>query len=290
MQATHAQLSPVFAEVDDAEQRISTLLKTQCEGQEPDFVGSTANDDVLHRCWRVQDQCVFETVEHALQNKEVFIADGHHRYTTALNYSKEHTDNALAQRCMFVLVPMQDQGLLVLPTHRVLKNLSGFSLDALRAALKDVPELDLSETGSAASLEEIALSLPTHGAHAMALYDGRSRQSYILRANTEDPLLRFCPDRPKVWRTLDVAVLHELFVDRVVRCHFGGQNVQYNYPHDLQTLKEQCEGENDRIGVILQATSLQQVCDVARAGDVMPPKSTFFFPKLATGLVINALK
>lgn len=286
MQATAAQLSPVFAVYDDGDQRVAAALAPWYT-RKPDVRGTTASDGVEHLLWTITDAQAIATLRATMKVKDVFIADGHHRYTTALNYHKANPGNPLTAGCLFVLVPLQDPGLVVLPTHRVLCGLNGFSIDALKELLQADGRFNLKTTEG--NMEQLAAGLPSAGHHAVGLLDPATNLLYTVGTKMEDPLADVLPQQPKVWRTLDVAVFHELLVDRFLRPRFGGTQITYKYPHQLSELKRLTSESPGRLGVVMQPTPLPSVCDVAGAGGVMPPKSTFFYPKLATGLVINPL-
>lgn len=289
MNATAAQLSPVFGVYDDEARRVAGLLKS-VYSRNPDFWGTTQHDGVEHRGWIITERRKLNALDRAFVNTDVFIADGHHRYTTALNYSHAHPDNAAAKTCLFVLVPTGDPGLRVLPTHRVLMGLQNFSMSDLAAAVAADPRLRLARTDHAGDgLPQLQHELPEHGHHAVGLYDPATGRTWTLSTAEADPLAASMPDKARVWRELDVAVFHHLMVDQLIRPRFGGDAVTYKYPHELTELVRLSHEQPGRLGVVMQPTPLKSVCDVALAGEVMPPKSTFFFPKLATGLIINPL-
>lgn len=285
MTATAVQLSPVFSMFHDPNGIIGGILSSVCDHREPDFHGTTENDKVDHRCWRIDDPQTVARVAEFFAPTDVFIADGHHRYNTALGYAGAHADVPEAQHCLMVLVACEDPGMIVLATHRVITGLSHFTVDALVRRAGTVG-LDVKPVDTA--LSDLPDELPSHGPHAMGLYDPASRTCCVVSAASPDPLAAVLPDKPEVWRTLDVAVLHELLIDRVLRPEFGGDAIAYKYTAHLEEVPE-LAATPDRLGVIMQPTPLQAVCDVSLAGEVMPPKSTYFFPKLATGLIINPL-
>ncbi|MBI1374024.1 MAG: DUF1015 family protein [Phycisphaera sp.] len=290
MTATAAQLSPIFGVYDDKGNAVAAVLNKHFDAREPDFHGVTANDRVDHRVWIVDDPADVDAVRAAMATADVFIADGHHRYTTALNYHEAHPESAAAAGCLFVLVPIDDPGLLVLPTHRVLCGVSGFDIAKLIEIIKADGRFTIQLTDHGADgTPQMGDDLPRYGHHAFGVYNPTTGKTYAVSTPAEDPLADLMPERPAVWRTLDVAVFHHLFVDELLRPNFGGDAITYKYPHELSELVRLSHDEPDRVGVIMQATPLRSVCEVSLAGDVMPPKSTFFFPKLATGLVINPL-
>lgn len=291
MNATEAQLSPIFGMFDDPDGRVMRRLAEVFDSRPPDFHGRTANDNVEHRCWIISDRAVIAELAATFETADVFIADGHHRYTTALNYLQQHPDEPEAGVCLFVLVPVQDAGMIVLPTHRVVCNMTGFTVAALQSAVSQDGWFKLEPTDHGGDgLPTLAEELPSYGPHAMGLYDPAKGRSYCLTTTSDDPLAAVMPDKPRVWRMLDVAVLHELFIDRTLRPRFGGEAITNTYPHQLTQLVRQSHDQPGRLGVIMQPTPLEAVCQVSRAGQVMPQKSTFFYPKLATGLVIHPLR
>jgi uncharacterized protein (DUF1015 family) len=289
MQATHAQLSPVFGVFPDPKNQLAEIL-ADTYNRPADFHGITSNDRVEHRCWAVTNPAIINALQHLMKNTDVFIADGHHRYTTALNYAKENPSNPEAQFCLFVLIPSQDPGLVILPTHRVIKGMKDFSMLKLLDVLKSDGRFKLESTHHAADgLPHMVDDLKNKGHHAIGLYSPESGRTWAVSTVSDDPLADIMPDKAKVWRQLDVAVFHHFFIDKILKPNFGGDAITNTYPHELTELVRQSHEEKNRLGCVLQATPLQSVIDVSLAGEVMPPKSTFFFPKLATGLIINPL-
>ena len=290
MKATRCQLSPIFGVFHDAPGEVVDLLADAFD-RKPDFHGKTANDNVEHRCWVIDDGEKIGALTQLFAERDVFIADGHHRYTTALNYSKDHPDEPAAGTCLFVLVAIEDPGMIVLPTHRVLTGLQGFGLEKLQAAVAQRDDLQLSESPYVPDrATELGNKLPGAGDHAMGLYIPGVPKLWLLTTTGDDPLAPLLPDKSEVWRKLDVAVLHELVIDRTIRPLFGGDTVGFKYTADLDDMRQMTDAEPDScLGIIMQPTRLADVCDVSLADEVMPPKSTYFYPKLATGLVINPL-
>lgn len=287
MEATGAQMSPVFSIFNDADAHVAGMLNDVFES-ETAYFGKT-DDGVMHRCWVISDGGLVSSLQEFFAAREVFIADGHHRYTTALKFHRDHPELPGAAHCMMVLVAAEDPGMVVLPTHRVICGLQGFTMDTLRKEVAAMDMVELHDGGSLDDLAGVELSLSNAGPNAMALIDSSTGESAIFQGSNDDPLKSFLPDKPEVWRKLDVAVLHQLLIDRILRPHFGGDAITFKYTADLDVMKQLAMQEPGRLAVVMQPTPLQSVCDVSRANEVMPPKSTFFYPKLATGFVINDL-
>lgn len=287
MRATRSQLSPIFGLYSDPHNTVGPLLERFVNSRPASYFGVTTNDNVRHDVWRITAPDEIDALVRPLSAFDLFIADGHHRYNTAINYHKENPDTPRAAACMFVLVSMQDPGMIVLPTHRVICGLRDFSIDKLTQALG--PNFRLTPA-TASSLEALEASLPGAGLHAMGLYDPTTRRCFVLTTTEADPLASILPERARVWRELDVAVLHELVLDRVLKPAFGGDAVTFKYTAELSEMQRLADAEPSRLGIVVQPTPVEAVRRVSEAGELMPPKSTFFYPKLATGLVINPLE
>jgi len=281
MRATGAQLSPIFGLYDDPADQVAPMLAGVIDIDPPDRFGVTA-DGTRHDLWTVRDARPFLD---AMLDMDVFIADGHHRYNTALMYQQQAP---AADICLFVLVAMQDPGMIVLPTHRVLGGLEGLTIDALAAAAQGV--LNITRVDSD-DLTQLETALPNAGHHAMGLFLPRDDHPLAIATTAgPDPLAASHPDQSPAWRQLDVAILQHLTVNQLLApmCPRDGKPT-WKYPHTLDQLRTDAADDGFQLGVIMQATPLKSVLAISRAGELMPQKSTYFFPKLATGLVINPI-
>ena len=291
MRATQAQLSPIFGLFSDPADAVGGVLQRVIDASPPALSARTAEDGVLHEAWPVQESAGLAALERALGGKDVFIADGHHRYNTALNYRRElEASGPLpashpAHTCLFVLVALQDPGMIVLPTHRVLGGMPGFTWAAFEAAAKAHWRLS-PFTGDLQGLEA---ALPRAGRHAVGLTDGHHLA--IAQPLRDDPLAATHPNQSKAWRGLDVAIVQHLLVEAVCEGVLtpSGSKVAWKFPHTLQQLQVDVATPGYSLGVVLQPTPVESVRQVSEAGELMPQKSTFFYPKLATGLAINPL-
>ncbi len=273
MAATSAQLSPIFGVFSDPDAVVTSQLAEHFDGRDPDYHGQT-DDGVDHRCWIVNDPPALKTLSGHFEGTDVFIADGHHRYTTALQFSKDHVQLPGAANCLFVLVAAEDPGMIVLPTHRVICGLAGISTDKLADLLSNHEDFTLT-----ASADD----------SMFGIYDPTTKQTVGLNPKHDDVLAEYLPDKPEVWRKLDVAILHEGLIERVLKPQFGPDCVTFKYTADLNAMKTMAGEEPGRLGIIMRSTPLDSVMAVSLADEVMPPKSTYFYPKLATGLVMHPL-
>ncbi|MFW6335926.1 MAG: DUF1015 family protein [Phycisphaeraceae bacterium] len=287
-EATGAQLSPVFSVFDDPDAAVVGMLSPWFDGKPADLEAHTEHDDVLHRCWIVDDESVLQKLETWFAMRPAFIADGHHRYTTALKFHEDHPELPAAEKGLMVLVAAQDPGMIVKAYHRVITGLQNFTIDALQKVCDQLGGVKLEKTThGVGGLDDLFDELPKLGFHAMGLFDPESKETYALSYAAPDPLASSHASRPSVWRELDVAVLQHHLVEHVLMPRFGGEDIEVKYTAELPELVSISREAPGRLGVIMQPTPLKSVMDVARADDVMPAKSTFFFPKLASGLVIH---
>ncbi len=309
MRATKANLSPVFGLYDDPTNDVTDLL-FEAVGLAPalaqaELPSQDHKSIVASELWAVTDPAVIADVQKMMASKHVYIADGHHRYTTCLNYRKEVADARgtgmdpadPVNQCLFVLIAMQDPGLIIMPTHRVVaaSSLKDFYLEAFKEAAEKYGQI-VETKFRGDSLASLERELPGFGPHAMGVYDPIEDTAVVFRPNGEDPLGAFPEDaalsgKSAAWRQLDVAILQHLVFDRIVSPAFGDAEkaMSWAFPHEAHEVATLCRSGDYRVGFLLQPTPLTAVRDLCNANELMPQKSTFFYPKLATGMVINPL-
>lgn len=293
MRATQAQLSPIFGLFSDPRNEVTGLLYKNAG--RPELTGTL--DGVKNDLWSVIDAEVENQVIDLMKARPIYIADGHHRYTTALQFQRDAEQAAggelpvahPANYCMFVLVGMQDDGLLILPTHRLIGGLEGFSIDAFRAAVST--NFDVTESSVAPErFDEHHQTDPDAQAHTFGLYDGRTRRMYTVRLKNSDVLKPLEPNHSDDWRQLDVAILQRYLLDEILQPKFaGGKELVKGYAADADAVAPQVDGVKYQLALMLRPTPLAALEALGKHGEVMPQKSTYFFPKLATGMVLNPL-
>ncbi len=306
MRATHANLSPVFGLYDDPANAITSRLFSAIGAAKPAATAQLPTQDgagkVRSDLWALTDPLVIKQIAEMLRSKHVYIADGHHRYTTCLTYRRELAgktpgglpENHPADFAMFVLVAMQDPGLIVLPTHRVVSGLKDFSINNfIKGGNSVIRQLPGRWTG--AQLPDLETKLPAMGRHAMGIYDPSTDQAVAIAPVAADPLAALSQNaavagKSADWRQLDVAILQHLVFDAIVRPVFaGGNDLHWGFPHEAHEVHMHCRSGEFQAGFLLQPTPLEAVRQLCNANELMPQKSTFFYPKLATGMVINPL-
>jgi uncharacterized protein (DUF1015 family) len=303
MKATATQLSPIFGLHADESGEATRIIRAVIAARPADL-RADMGDGVLHEVWRVDDAPTINAYRRALEGQDIFIADGHHRYTTGLTYlawlesrGPVPTDHP-ARQSMMVLVGMSDPGLVIWPTHRVLGGMRDYSLDALVAACEGHLRLEPFE-GDLASLERALEARADLGPMRLALHDAATRRSMLAAPVQNDPLAARFADKPRAWRELVVAFIQYVLVEKIAQPRLNrDQPVTWAFPHTIEEVERIIAGSETGAGggkgfaqlaVIVRPTPLEAVRDVSRAGQVMPQKSTFFFPKLATGLFMHAL-
>ncbi|MFW6155024.1 MAG: DUF1015 family protein [Planctomycetota bacterium] len=291
-ETTRMQLSPIFGVFNDPGD-VSASLWRATEGAGP-FAHGTLNG-VEEAIWAVTDPDVIAAIRAAMTDVPLFIADGHHRYTTALNYRNALRDRGAidddheANYVLFTLVPADDPGLLVLSTHRLVPGITdGYDCAALMAETADtVAWQSVPLTDALVNAPDDALA--AFGDGAIAFLDTGGDQAHIARLTDPAVMAALAPDQPEVWRQLDVAILHRLFLDRHILKHVpAGTHLGYT-AYGAEVVEGLKSGDYT-LAAILRSTPLQSIIDVARAKAVMPHKSTFFYPKLATGMVLKPLE
>lgn len=272
MKATRCQLSPIFGLYTDPHDRIGSAFGDITD-RPPDVTATM--DGVENRMWIVTDRAVIDAVSTAMAEKRIFIADGHHRYGTAVMYRdwlRERAGGALpddhpANHVMFVLASMDDPGCLILPYHRALADVDIAALcDAWAPGTSPAPTTDAAD---------------------IVLYDGRTERRAALVFTNRSVLSDLEPGRCAAWYDLDYAYLHRYLIDELLR----NRSPEAPAVHYLKSADDARLAARDLNGVALlvNATPMAQLRAVSEAGELMPQKSTYFFPKLATGLVIHPL-
>lgn len=301
--AARMQLSPIFGLFADEGNAITDALYASLPAS-PAMLGRLG--DVEHQVWTVDQPAKVAALTAAMASRAIFIADGHHRYTTALNYLAElEKAGSLpashpARFVMFVCVSLHDPGLAIQPTHRVV-SCKPITPESLTAALAGPFEVSR-QTLSVEALESAVLE---HGPGWFGIAFAGRNDSLLLRQADATLLDRLEPDRGQAYRRLDVAVLHRYLIDEVL-ARLVGAPAGIEYPHngrdasialnasamDNSTAFGSAAGAtagNTKIAFILAPTPLAAVRDVCLSGELMPQKSTFFYPKLATGLTLYPL-
>ena len=292
MRACHANLEPIqllYIDEDD-------IIRKKIDGSlnEP-IIDVRGYDGFNHKLWKLEDKDVISMIQNELKDKVLFIADGHHRYQTAINYANEvkertgNTDeNAPFNYRMVILVNMFDEGLSILPTHRLIKK-SDINIDALLEKLNEyfvVEEKTVvrSKENVAAVSKKIKDDLETEMDHKFVMY--LKGKYYLLTLKDEAFMNKFASDRSKTWRTLDVSILHKIILEHLMDINQENLEDHVKYTRvDEEAIKFVDECKYD-LSFLMNATKIEELKAIADAGEHMPQKSTYFLPKMLSGLVM----
>jgi len=284
--ATAANLSPIFALYEDAENVVAQRLSTATSAA-ADAMGTL--DDVENRLWVVRDAETIASVASLMSDKAVYIADGHHRYGTAMLYRDELARGGAlpadhpANFVLTVFCAMEDPGLQILPTHRVLPKTR-----VPTTLLREDSGTEIAHLLCNGPDDAIA-ALAKFGPQAVAMYDGAEDRYYMVRPRREDLLDALEPGHAEAWRRLGLAFLHSYLLERLVAPKLtGGVQPEIHYVKSARAAVDEARGAKSSV-FLMQPTTMEELRAVCQAGDLMPQKSTFFFPKLASGLVVNPL-
>jgi uncharacterized protein (DUF1015 family) len=277
--ATRANLSPIFSLYSDPSGEAGGALA----GAAP-WAQTTDDDGTVNRLGRVTDADAIATVQRVLGTAELLIADGHHRYETARVYAEEIGGDGPHRFVLMCLVALQDPGLTVFPTHRLVNGLDGAKQEALAQALRR--DFTIEELGSPAQLAP-----PEGDTVRIGYIDSHFKKPYMLTLS--DPAIADAalPDHAESYRRLDTAVLEALIIKGALGMteddidHLNG----LGYARDFAQALELIESGAYDAAFFMAPTPVTRVHEVAAAGESMPPKSTYFFPKVPTGLLFNPL-
>jgi uncharacterized protein (DUF1015 family) len=292
IKTTEAHFSEIFVLYRDPQGEAEAALEKATTGAPA--VDTTTPDGCRHRLWVVTDKAVIAAVSKAMAPKQVMIADGHHRYETmvairdALRPAGAAPGTSQADFGPMFFARAEDPGLLVLPTHRMVHGLAEASLDALPERCR--PWFTV-ETGEEEDAVAIGTRLRREGevAVSFALRRPGQKQTTWLRLRKEADLSRL---GPPTLGCLDVSVLHGLILDPLlgIGAEALAKQANLSYSHDLGETLARVGSSAVEAAFIMNATKVHQVLDACEAGFVLPQKSTYFQPKLATGLVMQKIR
>jgi uncharacterized protein (DUF1015 family) len=292
LRATRAHLGQLFMLYEDSGE-IDSLVSR--EAHSTPTIEVTDEYGVVHRVWQITDAALIDSVRTKMSDKKLIIADGHHRYETALNYRNEcraagsasSSKDAPHEFAMMTFVNMNSPGLLVLPTHRVVRGLASFSVDDFETSSCDFFQVD--EIDPALDAPRSAAILREKGSGGPALLAVTANRAFLLqRPQSGGENIAGLSERQQA---LDVVQLHKRLLEGVLKLSEESIRNQQNisYVRDAAEALAQVRNGSANIAFLMNPCRVQQVRDVAFAGEVMPQKSTDFYPKLLSGLTIYAL-
>jgi uncharacterized protein (DUF1015 family) len=280
--ATRANISPIFSLYSDPERAAWTALEPATEA--PPWAEVSDEEGTVHRLWRVGDAQTIAAVQAATRDAELLVADGHHRYETMDAYAEEVGGEGDHRYMLMCLVALEDPGLTVFPTHRLVRGLD----ERRRAALEQ--ELGRDFVQEEVALEEIAPA-PGNGPLKLGFIDGQRKRPLRLTLKDQAIADAALSGHSQAYRRLDTGVLEALLLKGALGlsdddiAHFNG----LFYARDTAEALAMVESGSYDAAFLMRPTPVAQVREVSAAGENMPPKSTYFYPKLLTGLLFNPL-
>jgi uncharacterized protein (DUF1015 family) len=302
MQACSANFSPIFSLYSDPADNINRMLKKAAGAAVP--LEATDHENTFHQLRRVSDPGVIREVSRRLSGQSLFIADGHHRYETALNYRRwlreqnpRHTGNESYNYVMMYLTPLQGTGLLILPYHRVIEHIKSFDFDEFERKLGeyfDISRVAIDgkkpEASWAAFMDRVRAAgarLPSFG-----MYGSRQACYHLLTLKQGVfSSLRDDDTGSASLKKLDVNIIENFIFKKVLGITSKDLQMQQNitYVHHGSEGLDLVKNKGYQLAFILNATRAGEIQDIAGRGETMPQKSTFFYPKLLSGLVMNPI-
>jgi uncharacterized protein (DUF1015 family) len=282
--ATKANISPIFSLYSDPEQAAWAALEPATE-QQP-WGDVTDGDGTRHRLWRVSDPAAIAKVQAATADAELLIADGHHRYETMDAYAEEVGGEGEHRYILMCLVALQDPGLTIFPTHRLVKGLDEHRRANLQAALErdfEIEEVAREDLAPTPREEPTPLQ--------MGYVNDRDERCFRLTLKDQSIADEALAGHTKPYKQLDTGVLETLLLKNALGMsdddisHFNGMF----YARDTDEAVRMVREGDYQAAFVMRPTPVRQVRELAAEGENMPPKSTFFYPKLLTGLLFNPL-
>lgn len=287
MRSIKANLSPIFVLYEDTSHSILKILKKTSARKKP-FI-DISFDGVKNRAWRLDDETDIVRIQAVMRNADTFIADGHHRFEVTRMYSKELGNTRAPERLkesaryvMVYFVEAKEDMLTVLPAHRLPKDIGRLKKEEILGRLKEFFVIE-----KAVSLGAMMSKLNrSRNIHAFGMYLGRG-QFYILSLKSMIPVDTAVKNKPKDWKRLDVAILHLFIFQHVLGIRDDDDNIEF-VKSPQETAKSVDKGKF-KMAFFLNPTKVAEVKRIARLGEKMPRKATYFYPKPISGIVINPL-
>jgi uncharacterized protein (DUF1015 family) len=296
LRACRAQFNPIFSVFPDPAGDVTPLLEPP--DTPPD--GIVVDDlDVEHRMWVMRDPKWIRSVSEAMRSKIVYLADGHHRYETSLKYRDERRTSGgssgldqASQWTLMYFAPMEEKGLVIHPTHKMVRGIQGFDPDGFLAGLGShftVARFSLDPAGQRSLATRLLLALREQGGSqcAIGLVMGQTPNCWILTPRDRASLSASLPGVPECIRDLDVTVLHETILRERLRIDVADPGESHLlFSHEAEEAIGRVARGEAQAAFIMNPIPIHALRDVAAAGCKMPQKATYFYPKMLSGLVI----
>jgi uncharacterized protein (DUF1015 family) len=310
LRQTKAQTGQLFMLYDDPTRRIDALLEETARGSTP--IEMRDEFEVVHRLWPVADTAFHRRIQTAMAEKKLIIADGHHRYETALAYRDEcrarlgKSDPMAAHEfAMMTLINSHSKGLTILATHRLIRHVANFNFDGFRKAVApffdwySYPFQGAEERATSFAEFRKDFERQNHGRRAIGIYPGSvpgandpASAFYLFLLRRDADLETLLPGVSEAQRGLDVVLLHRLMLERGLGITPEAVAAENNvgYEREMKAAIESVDRGESQLACLLNPVRVQQVVDIALGGDVLPQKSTDFYPKMLSGEAIYRIE
>jgi len=294
--ALQANTSPVLAMYEDIDQQIVPVLERETAKQP--IMRASGPDSERHDVWAITDENIIHKITSSLADQPLYIADGHHRYTSALTYRRERRSfsesaepgNEPYDFVMMTLVDIADPGLVILAPHRLVRGISRPLLDGLMAKLEaffEIDRLPLSTPGIWQRVDELTADA---NESPLVCFGPELNNILILRIHDTAAISAMMPSfHTELFQRLDVSIVDHIILEKLLEIDAAGDETKVHYSHDRQSAIERVLDQEYQIVFFLRPVKPQLVKVVADAGERMPHKSTYFYPKTPVGLIFNRL-
>lgn len=289
IKATNSNFSQIYSLYQDEQHVTMERMRNLAKATAPRY--SFDDGLVCHRLWVVNDPVAIGAICDDFADRKLYIADGHHRYETSLNYRnycrEANIYNPGADHVMMFLADMSDEGLVVFPTHRLIHDIDGFDGEKLLSDCEAYFDIEIVEPF--ANADEMTAALHTEDSKKLAFYS--PDKCAVLTLKDDSVMKEILPEMSDAYRMLDVSILHSLILERLLgidKENMANQvNLRYTRSFD-EAVQSVASGESN-CAFLLNPTAVSEIGEVAANGEKMPQKSTYFYPKLTTGLVLRHL-
>lgn len=280
-----ANLSPIFFLYDDKSHTILKILKDVCRKKKPYI--DIPFEGVRNRAWRLDDPAAIRRIQSVMRNANTFVADGHHRFEVTRMYSKElqrtnapKSEKEASKYVMVNFIESKEDMLTVLPAHRLPKDIGNLKVDQIADRLKEDFYIEKAPSFKA-MMSQMGRLQNNHG---FGLYLGKNK-FYVLKLKSISAVDRAIKNKPKEWKRLDVSILHQFIFQNLLDIRDDDDNIEF-VKSPVETAKLVDQGKF-KVAFFLNPTRVSEVKRIARIGEKMPRKATYFYPKPISGIVIN---
>lgn len=295
MRATETNFGHIFMLYSDKEQKIIKLIDEEINDKDP-LIKVNDEDGNLHIVWQITDKSTIKLIKEEMKDKVLYIADGHHRYQTAVNYRNESREKGWESigaegfdNRLMTFVNIDDPGMSILATHRLVYGLADFNIDKFLS--KAAEDFEINEYETVNSLYK-KLDDDKDKQHTIGFKSGDNNKYWSLTLKDKGIMNTLLPDKSDVWRNLDVVILHKAILERYLDIDEEAlaEKKFTDYIRYREKALDMLENSDKyQAAFLLNPTPIEDVQKVANEGERMPQKSTDFYPKLLTGLVLNKL-